>query len=74
VEHDDRAERLEHEADRMEEHSDEVGDQIEEAREDWEAKEEDSAVPGAQPDPGETEESRPGVATDPERVSEEGGP
>ncbi len=74
MEHDEHADRLEHEAGRMEEHADKVGEHIEEAREDWEGKEHDPAVPGAQPDPGEEEEPAPGVGTDPERVSEEGGP
>jgi hypothetical protein len=53
MEHEERAERMEHEADRMEHDSERVGDHIEEAREDWEAKEKDASVPGAQPDPGE---------------------
>jgi hypothetical protein len=53
MEHEERAERMEHEADRMEHESERVGEHIEETREDWEAKEEDSSVPGAQPDPGE---------------------
>ena len=37
------AEKLEHESDR-------VGRRIEETREDWDAKEKDSSVPGAQPE------------------------
>jgi len=37
----------------LKEHSDEVGEQIDDARTDWEAKEDDPAVPGAQPDPGD---------------------
>jgi hypothetical protein len=51
-----------------------VSREIEEARSDWEAKEQDPGVPGAQPDPGEEEESVPGVNPDGERLSEEGGP
>ena len=47
---------LEREADRLEEQRDRLEGDIEEARRDWEAKETDSSVPGAQPDPGEDEE------------------
>ena len=57
MEHEERAEELEREADKLEEESERVGDRIEEARSDWEAKEDDAAVPGAQPDPAEQEES-----------------
>ena len=42
----------------MEGRSERVGEQIEETRREWEAKEEDPAVPGAQPDPDEDEETR----------------
>ena len=65
---------MERDADEMEEHSDKVGERIEETRRDWEAKEQDPSIPGAQPDPDEEEESVPGVAADEETVSEEGGP
>ena len=74
MEHEEQAEKLADELDRLDEHSDEVGERIDEARRDWEAKEEDPTVPGAQPDPGDDEESLPGVATDEEMLSEEGGP
>ena len=50
MEHDEQADRLEREGDRMEEESEKVGDRIEETRRDWESKEQDPAVPGAQPD------------------------
>ena len=49
MEHEEHAEELE----RLDEHSDEVGERIDDARRDWEAKEDDPAVPGAQPDPGD---------------------
>jgi hypothetical protein len=65
---------MERDADEMEEHSDQVGEHIEETRREWEAKEQDPTIPGAQPDPAEEEESVPGVAADEETVSEEGGP
>ena len=65
---------MERDAAEMEEQSDKVGERIEETRRDWEAKEQDPSIPGAQPDPDEEEESVPGVAADEETVSEEGGP
>jgi hypothetical protein len=74
VEHEERAEALEREAELMEEHSDRVGEHIDEAQRDWEAKADDPTVPGAQPDPGDEEESLPGVAADEETLAEEGGP
>ena len=43
-------------ADKLEEHSDEVGEQIEETRREWEAKEQDPSIPGAQPDPEESDQ------------------
>jgi hypothetical protein len=74
MEHEEQAREMERDADRMEEHSDKLGERIEETRRDWEAKEQDPTVPGAQPDPAEEEESIPGVGADEETVSEEGGP
>jgi hypothetical protein len=74
MEHDEQAERMEQDADRMEEHSEQLGERIDEIESDWERKEQDMAVPGAQPDPEEDEESRPGVASDEDELSEEGGP
>jgi hypothetical protein len=74
MEHEEQSEKLSRELDRLDEHSEEVGEQIDEARREWEAKEDDPAVPGAQPDPGDEEESVPGVAADEETLSEEGGP
>ena len=65
---------MERDAAEMEEHSDKVGERIEETRKEWEAKEQDPSIPGAQPDRDENEEPVPGVATDEETVSEEGGP
>jgi hypothetical protein len=74
MEHREQADRLEREADRMERESERVGEHIDESRREWEAREEDSSVPGAQPDPGEGEEPVPGIESDPEPVSEQGGP
>jgi hypothetical protein len=64
VEHEEQADRMEHEADRMEHDSGKVGDDIEEARRDWEAKEQDPTVPGAQPDPDEEQEPVAGAEAD----------
>jgi hypothetical protein len=55
VEHDEQAEKLEQEADKLEHESERVGEHIEETRDDWEAKEKDSSVPGAQPEDEEEE-------------------
>jgi hypothetical protein len=74
MDHEEQSEKLSRELDRLDEHSEEVGEQIEDARREWEAKEEDPAVPGAQPGPGDDEKSVPGVAADEETLSEEGGP
>jgi hypothetical protein len=74
MEHEEQAERMEEDAERMEEHSEQLGERIDEIESDWARKEEDMSVPGAQPDPDEEEESRPGVAADEEDLSEEGGP
>ena len=64
MEHEEHAERLEREADDMERQSDKVGEHIDETRRDWESKEQDANVPGAQPDPGEEETGtgNPGAA------------
>jgi hypothetical protein len=65
---------MERDADRLEEESDRVGDQIDDARQDWEAKEQDPSVPGAQPDPDEEQEPVAGAEADEETLDEEGGP
>jgi len=74
VEHEERADELEREAEKLDEHSDRVGEHIDDAKREWEAKEEDASVPGAQPPPGEEEESVPGVAADEDTMREEPGP
>jgi hypothetical protein len=56
VEHEEQAEQMEHDAERMEHDSERVGDHIDDARQEWEAKEQDPSVPGAQPDPDEEQE------------------
>jgi hypothetical protein len=48
MEHEERADELEREADKLEEHSQEVGERIEDTRKEWESKQQDQAVPGAQ--------------------------
>ena len=57
MEHEEQTEKLSRELERLDEHSGEVGEQIDEARRDWEAKEDDPAVPGAQPDEEDEEDS-----------------
>jgi hypothetical protein len=74
MEHEEQAEQMEQDAERMEHHSDQLGDRIEDVKEDWERKEHDASVPGAQPDPDEEEEPVAGVDADEEILSEEGGP
>ena len=74
MEHEEQARELERDAEKMEQHSDKLGERIDETRREWEAKEQDPSVPGAQPDPDEEEESVPGVGADEEVLSEEGGP
>jgi hypothetical protein len=74
MEHNEPSEKLEEELERLDQHAKEVGEDIDDARREWEAKEEDPAVPGAQPDPDEEEEPVPGVGADEETLSEEGGP
>ena len=75
MEHEEQAEQMEDEAERMEEHSEQLGERIDDIQSDWEQKEQDPAVPGARPDPDEEEEKPvPGVNSDEEVVSEEGGP
>jgi hypothetical protein len=74
MEHEEQAEQMEDEAERMEHHSDQLGDRIDDVKEDWERKERDASVPGAQPDPDEEEEPVAGVDADEETLSEEGGP
>jgi hypothetical protein len=73
MEHEGDARRMEREADRMEEESERVGEDIEDARDEWEAKERDPDVPGAQPPPGE-EESIPGVDADEDEPRDQPGP
>jgi hypothetical protein len=74
VEHEEQAERMERDLERMEHESERVGDHIDEGRDDWEAKEKDASVPGAQPDADEEEEPVAGAEADEETMSEEGGP
>jgi hypothetical protein len=57
VEHEEQAEELEREAEKLDEHSERVGEHIDEAKREWEAKEDDPTVPGAQPPPDEDEDT-----------------
>lgn len=62
MKHEEEAERLQRDAERLEEQGDRVERRIEETRGDWESKEGDASVPGAQPESG---------IVDPEEVDEE---
>jgi hypothetical protein len=50
AEYEEHADRLEKEADKMQEESERVSGSISEARDDWEQKEADQTIPGAQED------------------------
>ena len=65
---------MEHEEDKLEQHSEVVGDHIDDARKEWESKQEDPQVPGAQPDEDETSGNRgsdhsPGVPGEEDETS-----
>ena len=74
MEHEEQARQMEHDAEQLEERGDQLGERIDDIQSDWERKEQDPAVPGAQPGPGEDEEPVPGVNADEDVMSEEGGP
>ena len=57
MEHEEQADRMEEEAERMEHHSEQLGERIEDVEQDWDQKEHDASVPGAQPDPDEEDPS-----------------
>ena len=50
MEHEQQSDDLEREAEQMKEQSERVGEHIDETKRDWEAKEDDPRVPGAQPE------------------------
>jgi flagellar biosynthesis chaperone FliJ len=52
-EHEQHADRLEHELDDMQQQADRLGEEVDETRKDWERKQRDPAVPGATGDPAE---------------------
>jgi hypothetical protein len=56
VEHDEQADRLEREAEKLERESERVGSDIDDARREWERKQEDNSVPGAQHAPDDEED------------------
>jgi hypothetical protein len=60
MEHEEQADRMEEDADKLERHSDQLGERIEDIESDWERKEQDVSVPGAQPDDGEEEDEEGG--------------
>jgi hypothetical protein len=63
MEHEEQAERMEEDAERMEEHSEQLGERIDDVESDWERKEQDPSVPGAQPEE-ETSTGHPDNAGD----------
>ena len=67
MEHDEQADELEREAEKLEEHSEKVGEHIDGARREWEAKEDDPSVPGAQPDPDDQDEEGETMTETPEQ-------
>ena len=71
MEHDEQAERLEREADDMDRRSEELGDRIEGTRRDWEAKEDDPSVPGAQPDPDDVDQEDEPMSETPREESDQ---
>jgi hypothetical protein len=72
MEHEERADRLEREADKMEHESERVGDRIDRTRADWEAKEQDATVPGAQRDPDDQEDETVSEREESDQLPEEG--
>jgi hypothetical protein len=58
-EHEEQADRAERELADMQEHADSLGDDIETTRDDWERKQRDSSVPGAEGDPEQAEGDPP---------------
>ncbi|HEX2415114.1 MAG TPA: hypothetical protein VHJ37_07855 [Thermoleophilaceae bacterium] len=71
MEHDEQADRLEREADDMDRRSEELGDRIEGTRRDWEAKEDDPSVPGAQPDPDDVDQEDEPMSETPREESDQ---
>jgi hypothetical protein len=72
MEHDERADRLEREAERMEHEGERLEEDIEDTRRDWEAKEGDTSVPGAQADAGDREERMETSREESDQLPEEG--
>jgi hypothetical protein len=52
-EHEQDADHMEEDAEKLEQHSEQLGERIDDVETDWERKEQDPSVPGAQPDPDE---------------------
>ena len=58
-EHEEQADRMEEDAEKLEQHSETLGERIDDIESDWESKEQDPAVPGAQPEADETNTGNP---------------
>jgi hypothetical protein len=72
VRHEERARRLERDAERLEEQGERIEREIDETRRDWESKEQDASVPGAQPEPGDEEETVETNREESDQLPEEG--
>jgi hypothetical protein len=73
MEHEEQADRMEEEAERMEHHSEQLGERIEGVQEDWDQKEHDPSVPGAQPEQSDQlPEEAPGEAVHEDDADEHG--
>jgi hypothetical protein len=71
MDHEERADELEREVDKLEQHTKHVGDQIESTRKDWESKQEDQDVPGAQTQEALLRDEDEGDSDDDAEVGEE---
>jgi hypothetical protein len=60
MEYEEQADRMEEDAEKLEQHSEQLGERIDDIENDWERKEDDPSVPGAQPDTEEEEETGTG--------------
>ncbi len=72
VEHEEQADRMERQAAEMEEDSQKLGRQIDATKGDWETKEQDGSVPGAQPDHGEEKPTMETPGQESDQLPEEG--
>ena len=60
---DQAVEHMRSDVEEMEERSEELGDRVQKTKSDWRSKQQDDAVPGAQPPPGDEAEHPPSKPT-----------